>query len=161
LPLTLASSHYDHITDLANGRVPVEGVALTFLNLQIEEIFFRQFNYREFDASEVSMGKYSSLVSQGNAPLVAIPVFPSRVARHSSIYIRRDGAVKSPADLKGKRIGVPEWAQTAAVYSRGCSRISRRRPRLDPVGPGRRRSARPDGEGEAQLAEGSQLHADA
>jgi 4,5-dihydroxyphthalate decarboxylase len=119
LPLTLASSHYDHITDLANGRVPVEGVALTFLNLQIEEIFFRQFNYREFDASEVSMGKYSSLVSQGNAPLVAIPVFPSRVPRHSSIYIRRDGAVKSPADLKGMRIGVPEWAQTAAVYSRG------------------------------------------
>jgi 4,5-dihydroxyphthalate decarboxylase len=119
LPLTLASSHYDHITDLANGRVPVEGVALTFLNLQIEEIFFRQFNYWDFDASEVSMGKYCSLVSQGNAPIVAIPVFPSRVARHSSIYIRRDGSVKTPADLKGKRIGIPEWAQTAAVYSRG------------------------------------------
>jgi 4,5-dihydroxyphthalate decarboxylase len=119
LPLTLASSHYDHITDLANGRVPVEGVALTFLNMQIEEIFFRQFNYWDFDASEVSMGKYCSLVSQGAAPIVAIPVFPSRVARHSSVYIRRDGAVKSPADLKGKRIGIPEWAQTAAVYSRG------------------------------------------
>jgi 4,5-dihydroxyphthalate decarboxylase len=119
LPLTLASSHYDHITDLANGRVPVEGVALTFLNLQIEEIFFRQFNYWDFDASEVSMGKYCSLVSQGNAPIVAIPVFPSRVARHSSIYIRRDGSVKAPAALKGKRIGIPEWAQTASVYSRG------------------------------------------
>ena len=119
LPLTLASSHYDHITDLANGRVPVEGVALIFLNLQIEEIFFRQFNYWDFDASEVSMGKYCSLVSQGNAPIVAIPVFPSRVARHSSIYIRRNGSVKTPADLKGKRIGIPEWAQTASVYSRG------------------------------------------
>jgi 4,5-dihydroxyphthalate decarboxylase len=119
LPLTLASSHYDHVTDLATGRVPVEGVALTFLNLQIEEIFFRQFNYGDFDASEVSMGKYCSLVSQGNSPLVAIPVFPSRVPRHSSFYIRRDGPVKSPADLKGKRIGVPEWAQTASVYSRG------------------------------------------
>jgi 4,5-dihydroxyphthalate decarboxylase len=119
LPLTLASSHYDHVTDLATGRVPVEGVALTFLNLQIEEIFFRQFNYWDFDASEVSMGKYCSLVSQGNAPLVAIPVFPSRVARHSSIYIRRDGAVKTPQDLKGKKIGIPEWAQTASVYSRG------------------------------------------
>jgi 4,5-dihydroxyphthalate decarboxylase len=119
LPLTLASSHYDHVTDLANGRVPVEGVDLTFLNLQIEEIFFRQFNYWDFDASEVSMGKYCSLVSQGAAPIVAIPVFPSRVPRHSSIYIRRDGAVKTPADLKGKRIGIPEWAQTASVYSRG------------------------------------------
>ena len=119
LPLTLASSHYDHVTDLATGRVPVEGVDLTFLNLQIEEIFFRQFNYWDFDASEVSMGKYCSLVSQGAAPIVAIPVFPSRVARHSSIYIRRDGPVKSPADLKGRRIGIPEWAQTASVYSRG------------------------------------------
>src|SRR5262245_2739821 len=65
------------------------------------------------------MGKYCSLVSQGNSPLVAIPVFPSRVARHSSIYIRRDGSVKQPQDLAGKKIGIPEWAQTAAVYSRG------------------------------------------
>ncbi|HEY5965158.1 MAG TPA: 4,5-dihydroxyphthalate decarboxylase [Xanthobacteraceae bacterium] len=119
LPLTLAISHYDHVTELVTGRVPVEGVELTALNLQIEEIFFRQFNYRDFDVSEVSMGKYCSLVSQGNAPLVAIPVFPSRVPRHSSVYIRRDGPVKKPEDLAGKRIGIPEWAQTASVYSRG------------------------------------------
>ena len=119
LPLTLAISHYDHVTELVTGRVPVEGVELTALNLQIEEIFFRQFNYRDFDVSEVSMGKYCSLVSQGNAPLIAIPVFPSRVPRHSSIYIRRDGPVKTPQDLAGKRIGIPEWAQTASVYSRG------------------------------------------
>jgi 4,5-dihydroxyphthalate decarboxylase len=119
LPLTLAISHYDHVTELVTGRVPVEGVELTALNLQIEEIFFRQFNYRDFDVSEVSMGKYCSLVSQGDSPLVAIPVFPSRVPRHSSIYIRRDGPVKKPADLAGKRIGIPEWAQTASVYSRG------------------------------------------
>jgi 4,5-dihydroxyphthalate decarboxylase len=119
IPLTLAISHYDHVTDLVTGRVPVEGVELTCLNLQIEEIFFRQFNFRDFDVSEVSMGKYCSLVSQGDPPLVAIPVFPSRVPRHSSIYIRRDGPVKSPADLAGKRVGIPEWAQTAAVYSRG------------------------------------------
>ena len=119
LPLTLAISHYDHVTELVTGRVPVEGVELTALNLQIEEIFFRQFNYRDFDVSEVSMGKYCSLVSQGNSPLVAIPVFPSRVARHSSVYIRRDGPVKKPEDLAGKRIGIPEWAQTASVYSRG------------------------------------------
>jgi 4,5-dihydroxyphthalate decarboxylase len=119
LPLTLAISHYDHVTDLVNGRVPVEGVELTALTMQIEEIFFRQFNYADFDVSEVSMGKYCSLVSQGDAPLVGIPVFPSRVTRHSSIYVRRDGAVKQPSDLKGKRVGIPEWAQTAAIYSRG------------------------------------------
>jgi 4,5-dihydroxyphthalate decarboxylase len=65
------------------------------------------------------MGKYCSLISQGDLPLVGIPVFPSRVPRHSSIYIRRDGPVKAPADLAGKRSGIPEWAQTASVYSRG------------------------------------------
>jgi 4,5-dihydroxyphthalate decarboxylase len=119
VPLTLAISHYDHVTELVTGRVPVEGVDLTCLNLQIEEIFFRQFNHSDFDASEVSMGKYCSLVSQGDSPLVAIPVFPSRVARHSSIYISKSGPVKTVADLAGKRIGVPEWAQTASVYSRG------------------------------------------
>jgi 4,5-dihydroxyphthalate decarboxylase len=119
LPLTLAISHYEHVTELFSGRVGVEGVDLTCLNLQIEEIFFRQVNYRDFDVSEFSMGKYCSLVSQGEAPFVAIPVFPSRVTRHSSIYIRRDGAVKAPADLAGKTIGIPEWAQTASVYSRG------------------------------------------
>ena len=119
LPLTLAISHYDHVTDLVSGRVPVEGVDLTCLMVQIEEIFFRQFNYLDFDVSEVSMGKYCSLVSQGNSPLTAIPVFPSRVPRHSSIYIRRDGSVRTPQDLAGKRIGIPEWAQTASVYSRG------------------------------------------
>jgi 4,5-dihydroxyphthalate decarboxylase len=117
--LTLAISHYDHVTDLVNGRAPVEGVDLTCLELQIEEIFFRTFNYRDFDVAEVSMAKYTALVSQGDAPFVAIPVFPSRVPRHSSIYVRRDGPVKQPSDLAGRKVGIPEWAQTAAVYSRG------------------------------------------
>ncbi len=119
LPLTLAISHYEHISELVTGRVPVEGVDLTVLTTQIEEIFFRQVNYRDFDVSEFSMGKYCSLVSQGNAPFVAIPVFPSRVPRHSSIYVHAKGSVKKPQDLAGKRVGVPEYAQTASVYSRG------------------------------------------
>jgi 4,5-dihydroxyphthalate decarboxylase len=119
IPLTLAVSEYDHVTDLVTGRVPVEGVDLTCLNLPIEEIFFRAFVYRDFDASEVSMAKLCSMISQGDNSLAAIPVFPSRVPRHSSIYIRRGGPVKTPADLKGRKVGLPEWAQTAAVYSRG------------------------------------------
>lgn len=119
LNLTLATSHYDHMADLLLGRVPVQGIDLTYLDLQVEEIFFRMVTYRDFDVSEISMGKFSSLASQGESPFVGIPVFPSRVPRHSSIYVRKDGNVKTPADLKGKRVGVPEWAQTAAVYSRG------------------------------------------
>jgi 4,5-dihydroxyphthalate decarboxylase len=67
----------------------------------------------------MAMGKYVSLRSQGDTSLTAIPVFPSRMFRHSSIYVRSDGPVKAPADLKGRRVGVPEWAQTAAIYTRG------------------------------------------
>ena len=119
LSLTLAISEYDHVTDLATGRIVPEGIRLTCLNLPIEEIFFRFLVHREWDVSETSMAKYVSLISQGDTSLIAIPVFPSRVFRHSSIYVRRDGPVTAPSDLTGRRVGLPEWAQTAAVYSRG------------------------------------------
>ncbi len=119
LSLTLAVSEYDHVRDLVSGAVAVDGVELTCLTLQVEEIFFRTFVNRDFDASEVSMAKYCSMISQGDHSLAAIPVFPSRVPRHSSIYVRRDGPVRKPADLVGRKVGLPEWAQTAAVYSRG------------------------------------------
>ena len=119
IPLTLAISEYDHVADLTNGRVQAQGIDLTCLNLQIEETHFRSLTYREFDVSELSFAKYASLISQGDESLTAIPVFPLRMARHSSIYIRRDGPVERPADLAGRRVGLPEWAQTAAVYSRG------------------------------------------
>ena len=119
LPLTLAISEYDHVADLVNGRVVPEGIDLNCLTTQIEETHFRVMAAREFDASELSLGKYSSLISQGDQSLTAIPVFPMRMPRHSSIYIRRDGPVQKPADLVGRRVGLPEWAQTASVYTRG------------------------------------------
>jgi 4,5-dihydroxyphthalate decarboxylase len=117
--LTLAISDYDHVRDLTTGRVPVEGIQLTCLDFSIEEIFYRFTLHREWDISEMSMAKYVSLMSQGDKTLTAIPVFPSRVFRHSSIYVRKDGPVRTPADLAGRRVGLPEWAQTAAVYTRG------------------------------------------
>jgi len=119
LPLTLAISEYDHTRDLVSGRVKPEGIELRALVLPIEEIFYRFTLYREWDVSEMAMGKYVSLRSQGDTSLTAIPVFPSRMFRHSSIYVRSDGPVKAPADLKGRRVGLPEWAQTAAIYTRG------------------------------------------
>ncbi len=119
VPLTLAISDYDHVHDLTSGRVVPEGISLTCLSFAVEEIFYRFTFHREWDVSEMSMAKYVSLVSQGDQTVTAIPVFPSRVFRHSSIYVRRDGPIKTPADLAGRRVGLPEWAQTAAVYSRG------------------------------------------
>ena len=119
VPLTLAISRYDHVEDLTAGRIVPDGIKLTCLSLPIEEIFFRFLKHREWDVSELSFAKYASLISQGDTSLTAIPVFPSRIFRHSSVYVRRDGPVRAPGDLAGKRIGLPEWAQTAAVYSRG------------------------------------------
>lgn len=117
--LSIAIGDYDHARDLTSGRVKVEGVDLVVLNLQPEEIFYRFIVHREFDISEMSMGKYISLRSQGDRSISAIPVFVSRVFRHSMIYVRDDGKITRPEQLKGKRIGIPEWAQTATIYSRG------------------------------------------
>ncbi len=119
LPLTIAISDYDHVRDFATGRVTAEGIDATFLTLSIEEIFFRFTRFREWEVSEMSMAKYCALRSQGDESVSAIPVFPSRVFRHSSIFVRSDSPLSGPADLAGRKVGLPEWAQTAAVYTRG------------------------------------------
>jgi 4,5-dihydroxyphthalate decarboxylase len=119
VPVTLAISDYDHVRDLASGKVGVEGADLLVLTLSVEEIFHRFVTYREWDVSELSFAKYVSMRSHGDESLTAIPVFPSRVCRHSAIYITRGGKVTDPRDLGGRRVGVPEWSQTAGVYARG------------------------------------------
>ncbi len=114
LPLTLAINPYDHARDLQP-----QGIELTALKLPIEEIFFRFTRFREWDVSEMSFGKVVSIMSAAAPDIICIPVFPSRVFRHSAIYIGKDSALKKPTDLEGKRVGVPEWAQTAGIYVRG------------------------------------------
>ena len=119
LPLTLALGDYDHTRDVAFGIVRPEGLEIRHISLPVEEIFFRFLKHREWDVSELSFAKYASLVSQDDRSFVGIPVFPSRVFRLSSFYVRSDGRVRAPADLAGSRIGIPEWAQTASIYTRG------------------------------------------
>ena len=119
LKLTFATSDYEHVRDLTVGPLEAEGIELNCLTMQIEEMFYRFINFEEFDISEISSGKYTSMISQGIDKFVGIPVFPSRVSRQSSCYIRPDGPVQRPEDLAGKTIGVPEWGQSASVYSRG------------------------------------------
>lgn len=115
--LTVALSGYDHTRDLVTGEVVVEGVELNALTLPVEEIFYRFLHHREWEVSELSLAKYVSLRAAGDTSITAIPVFPSRMCRHSSIFVRPDGPTR-PEDLPGARIGIPEWAQTAAVYTR-------------------------------------------
>src|SRR5574339_594190 len=112
LPISLAISPYEHTRDLRP-----EGIELNLLDLPIEEIFYRFTHFREWQASEMSFGKVISLMSQPQPEIICIPVFLSRVFRHSAIYVRP--GIKSPKDLEGKRVGIPEWAQTAGIYVRG------------------------------------------
>jgi len=117
--LTLALNEYDHVRDLLDGTIRAEGIDLTVLRLPVEEIFYRFTIHREWDVSEMSFAKFISLASQGDDSLVGIPVFVSRAFRHSSLYVRSDSDITRPEQLAGKRVGLPEWAQTAAIYSRG------------------------------------------
>ncbi|HTT47808.1 MAG TPA: ABC transporter substrate-binding protein [Pseudolabrys sp.] len=119
LHLTLATTDYDHVRDLMNGVVRAEGIVLTGFVLPVEEIFFRFIKNREWDVSEMSFGKFIGYASQGNSPFIGIPVFPSRVFRHSAFYVRADRGITSPKDLEGKTVGIPEWAQTAGIFARG------------------------------------------
>ena len=116
--LSLAISYYDHVSDLLRGRVRAEGISLTVIELPVEEIFFRMVKFTEFDVAEFSMGKYVSLVAAGDPPFVAIPVFPSRVFRQSAFYKATRAGIRDAKDLTGRRVGIPEWAQTAGIYAR-------------------------------------------
>jgi len=120
LTLTFVTTEYEHTRDLVTGEVTMEGIDPIWLQLRVEEIFHRFVLHREFDVSEISFAKYCALVAGGDQSLVGIPVFPSRMFRHSSIFVRAGSELRGPEDLAGCRVGVPEWAQTAAVYTRGA-----------------------------------------
>jgi len=115
----MACWDYDRTTALANGRVKIDGVDLNFLDLPIEETFFRMLRHREFDVSEMSLSSYTLSLFQKDPPFIAIPIFPSRFFRHSCIYVHKGSGIREPRDLAGKRIGVPEYQMTAAVWIRG------------------------------------------
>ncbi|HEX6513352.1 MAG TPA: ABC transporter substrate-binding protein [Chloroflexota bacterium] len=118
LQLTVACRAYDRIAALRDGSIQAEGIDLRIIPLVVEETFWRQLHHVEFDASELSFSSYTISRSRGNLPLLAIPVFPSRYFRHSCIFVNPDH-IQKPEDMKGKRIGVPEYQMTAAVWIRG------------------------------------------
>jgi 4,5-dihydroxyphthalate decarboxylase len=119
VPLTIACAEYDRTRALKDGRVTVDGCEVTYLPLGPEELFFRAFRYAEFDVAELSMNSFMMQQSRGVCPYVAIPAFVSRHFRHSAIYVRTDRGLKTPADLRGKLVGLPEYQQTANVWMRG------------------------------------------
>jgi 4,5-dihydroxyphthalate decarboxylase len=119
LRLTLACWDYDRTRALADGTVPVEGVDLVYLTLPVEETFFRMLRNREFDCAELSLSSYVMSLEREKPPFIAIPVFPSRMFRHSGIYVSTASGITQPAQLVGKRVGNPEYQLTAHVWIRG------------------------------------------
>ncbi|MFC0040196.1 PhnD/SsuA/transferrin family substrate-binding protein [Actinomadura rayongensis] len=116
--LSVATADYDHVRDLVSGAVPVDGADPVWMVLPVEEIFHRFFVHGEFDVAEVSMARYAQYRADGGDAFVALPVFTSRVFRHRAFVVRDDSPLTALEDLAGKRVGVPEWVQTAGVYAR-------------------------------------------
>jgi len=117
LQLSVAIGDYDRTRPLIDGAVQIDGVNPIYMTLSPEEIFFRAFRNAEFDISELSLSSYLVKASKNESPYVAVPVFLSRAFRHTSIYVRTD-RIRRPQDLKGRRIGVPEYQLTAIVWAR-------------------------------------------
>jgi len=117
--MTFACWDYDRTRALADGTVRPDGIDLTYLNLPVEETFFRMMRNREFDCSEMSLSSYVASLQRDNPPFIAIPAFPSRFFRHSCIFVSAKSGIRKPGDLKGKRVGVPEYQMTAPVWIRG------------------------------------------
>ncbi len=119
LHLTMACWSYDRTRALMEGRIPIDGVALNYLDLPVEETFFRMIRRQEFDVAEMSLSSYTLSLFNENPPFIALPVFVSRSFRHSGIYIHTGSGIREPQDLIGKRIGTPEYQLTAVVWIRG------------------------------------------
>lgn len=119
LRLTMAAVDYDRFRALQSGAVKPEGIDLNLVPMGVEEIFYRQMKFAEFDVSEMSLSSYVLALGRGTFPYVALPVFPSRYFRHQTMFVRADAGIERPEDLAGRRVGVPEYQITAGVWQRG------------------------------------------
>ena len=119
LRLSLGCWNYDRTRGLLEGRIQPDGIDLTYLNMPVEETFFRMLRHQEFDVAEMSLSSYAVSLFKEQKNFIAIPVFPSRFFRHSCIYVNTKSGIREPKDLIGKRIGNPEYQMTAPVWIRG------------------------------------------
>jgi 4,5-dihydroxyphthalate decarboxylase len=118
LQISIAVGNYDRNRPLIDGEVAIDGADPVYMLLSPEEIFFRAFRHQAFDVCELSLSSHVVSVARGTSAYVGVPAFLSRAFRHSSIYIRTDKGIAAPADLRAKRIGVPEYQLTANVWAR-------------------------------------------
>src|SRR5947207_1475229 len=119
LKLTLACWDYDRTRPLIDGRVKPAGIDLDIRILRPRQSFQRMLDNREFHVSELSLASYTALKARGDCPFVAVPVALSKIFRHSCIYVRTDAGIRTPQDLRGKRVGTSQWSSTGLCFMRG------------------------------------------
>ena len=119
LKLTLACWDYDRTRPLIDGRVQAEGIDLEIKVMRPREAFPRMLEDKEFEVSELSLASYVSLKGRGDCPFVAVPAALSKIFRHSCIYVRTDAGIRSPQDLRGKRVGTTQLGSTATIFMNG------------------------------------------
>jgi len=119
IKLTLACWDYDRTRPLIDGRVKPEGIDLDIQIHRPRVTFQRMLDNQEFQLSELSLASYTALKARGNCPFVAIPVALSKIFRHSCIYVRSGSGIRTPADLKGKRVGTSQYSSTGLCFMRG------------------------------------------
>jgi len=119
LQISFACCPYDRLNPIISGRVPIEGCEPNFFPLRPEELFPRVYSTQDFDITELSASSHILTTLRGDAHYLGIPAFVSRVFRHGDIYIRTDRGIRSPQDLRGRIVGVPEYQMTAALWIRG------------------------------------------
>jgi 4,5-dihydroxyphthalate decarboxylase len=119
LELSVALSDNPNTRPLIDGHVEAEGIRLIPSAVHPSEMFWRQLRFGEFDVSEMSMSSLLISTARGPTPWVALPVFTTREFFHTRILVRADAGIAAPSDLRGKRVGVPEYQQTAAIWGRG------------------------------------------
>jgi 4,5-dihydroxyphthalate decarboxylase len=120
LRLSFACCRYDRMEAIREGAVTVEGVDLTCITLKSgRDVFDRMVGGCEFDVAELSASEFISLAGRGDRRFVALPVFPSRVFRHGYIFVNARAGIRTPKELEGKRVGLPLYTQTAAIWVRG------------------------------------------
>ncbi|HEX3245390.1 MAG TPA: ABC transporter substrate-binding protein [Chloroflexota bacterium] len=120
LPISLGFGSNVRTRPVLDGKIEPEGIELRSTAVHGSELFWRQLRFAEFDVSEMSLSSLLMLTASGKSPWWALPIFTSRQFFHTGILVRSDRGIEKPQDLKGKRVGVPEYQQTAALWARGA-----------------------------------------
>ncbi|HKT19214.1 MAG TPA: ABC transporter substrate-binding protein [Stellaceae bacterium] len=121
LPLSFGITSNPRTWPILDGRVVPDAIDPLITKCDPSELFWRQLRFADFDVSEMSMSSLMMIRAQGDDRFIGLPVFTTRQFFHTKILVRRDARINSPADLKGKRVGVPEYQQTAALWIRGIT----------------------------------------